>query len=82
MFSIYRYGLISHQSSVLIIGGYCDGTVASPLVAKYIIDKWEQVGNLQNSRHGHRAIANEDLIHVVGGSGTRFVSPQIILRFY
>ena len=69
-FSISRYGVISRKSSVLIIGGECDGTYSS-LIAKYTIDKWERVGNLQNSRAIHRAIANEDRIYVVGGfSGT------------
>ena len=68
-FSISRYGLISRKSSVLIIGGWCDNT-ASSLIAKYTIDKWEYVGNLQNSRYAHRAIANEDRIYVVGGYGT------------
>ena len=69
MFSIYWYGLISRQSSVLIMGARCDG-VSSSLIAKYTIDKWEQVGNLQHPRHYHRAIANGDRIYVVGGYGT------------
>ena len=68
-FSIYRYGVISRQSSVLIFGGLCDGSSAS-LITKYTIDKWERVGNLQNSRYGLRAIANDDRIYVVGGYGT------------
>ena len=68
VFSIYDYGVISRKSSVLIIGGYCDGSVSS-LIAKYTIDKWEHVGNLQKSRSSHRAIANEDRIYVVGGVG-------------
>ena len=65
-FSISQYGVISRKSSVLIIGGYCDGS-SSTLIAKYTIDKWENIGNLQKSRHDHRAIANEDRIYVVGG---------------
>ena len=69
-FSIFRYGVISRKSSVLIIGGYCDGS-ASSSIAKYTIDKWEVVGNLQKSRYAHRAIANEDRIYVVGGNGIR-----------
>ena len=68
-FSISRYGVISRKSSVLIIGGYCDGSYSSS-IAKYTIDKWQRVGNLQNSRHADRAIANEDRIYVVGGYGT------------
>ena len=69
IFSIYRYGLISRQSSVLIMGARCDGTVSSSLIAKYTIDKWERVGNLQYPRHYHRAISKGDRIYVVGGSG-------------
>ena len=68
-FSISRYGVISRKSSVLIIGGYCDGLLSSS-IAKYTIDKWQRVGNLQKSRSYHRAIANEDRIYVVGGYGT------------
>ena len=68
-FSISGYGVISRKSSVLIIGGMCDDSATSS-IAKYTIDKWERVRNLQNSRRGHRAIANEDRIYVVGGSGT------------
>ena len=68
-FSISRYGVVSRKSSVLIIGGVCDD-IPSSSIAKYTIDKWERVGNLQNSRRGHRAIANEDRIYVVGGDGT------------
>ena len=69
--SISQYGVISRKSSVLIIGGECDGySYIISLVAKYTIDKWERVGNLQNSRYQHRAIANNDRIYVVGGFGT------------
>ena len=69
VFSISRYGVISRKSSVLIIGGYCDG-INSSLIAKYTINKWEGAGNLQKSRRGHRAIANGDRIYIVGGAGT------------
>ena len=67
--SISQYGVISRKSSVLIIGGECDGINYS-LVAKYTIDRWERVGNLQNSRQNIRAIANDDRVYVVGGYGT------------
>jgi len=72
VFSISGYGLISRKSSVLIFGGKCDGYVSS-VVAKYTIDKWERVGNLQQARDGHRAIANNDRIYVVGGQATWYV---------
>ena len=56
------------------MGARCDddssSAFSSSLIAKYTIDKWEQVGNLQNSRRYHRAIANDDRIYVVGGIGT------------
>ena len=70
MFSIYWYGLISRQSSVLIMGARCDNGSSASLIAKYTIDKWERVGNLQHPRHWHRAISNDDRIYVVGGEGT------------
>ena len=72
VFSIHHYGVVSRQSSVLIIGGNCDGS-SSSLIAEYTIDKWERVGNLQDVRRGHRAIANNDRIYVVGGPGTLYV---------
>ena len=56
----------------MIIGGNCDGS-ASSLISKYTIDQWERVGNLQDSRRYHRAIANDDRIYVVGGEGQRYV---------
>ena len=71
-FSISRYGVISRKSSVLIIGGYCDDR-ASSSISKYTIDKWERVGSLQIYRRGHRAMANEDRIYVVGGVGESYV---------
>ena len=67
--SISDYGIISRKSSVLIIGGRCDGNTFQSLVSRYSIDQWERVGNLQNPRDQHRAIANDDRIYVVGGNG-------------
>ena len=72
MLSISEYGVISRQSSVLVIGGECDGRDSS-LIARYTMNKWERDGNLQNSRRGHRAISNGDRIYVIGGSGTLYV---------
>ena len=69
VFSLSRYGVISRKSSVLIIGGLCN-SIDTSLIAKYTIDKWERVGNLQDSRANHRAIVNDDRIYVVGGEGT------------
>ena len=65
-FSIHSYGVISRKSSVLIFGGWCDDSDSS-LIAKYTLDKWEHVGNLQQARYGHRAISNDDRIYIIGG---------------
>ena len=43
--------------------------MSTSLIARYTLDKWELVGNLQQARHGHRAISNGDRIYVVGGYG-------------
>ena len=72
-FSIYRYAAVSSGSSVLIIGGGCDGDtgLGSTRIAKYTMDKWELVGNLQRDRFSPRAIVNLDKIFVVGGTMTQ-----------
>ena len=52
------------------MGGYCNTyseNKYTPLIARYTIDKWESIGNLQDSRRRHRAIANDDRVYVVGG---------------
>ena len=64
------YGTVSRESSVLIIGGWIDGSETS-LIAKYTVDKWERIGNLQDKRHAHRAIINDNRIYVVGGRHRR-----------
>ena len=59
-FSICCYGTISRQASVLIIGGRIDGSDSS-LIAKYTVDQWERIGNLQDSRgwwHGISVLLN------------------------
>ena len=71
-FSICCYGTISRQASVLIFGGRIDSSDSS-LIAKYTDNKWESIGNLQDSRDRHRAIVNDDRLYVIGGSGTRYV---------
>ena len=74
VFRIGEYAVISRQSSVLIIGGYCDDTYSS-LITKFTIMndnnqfyEWKRVGNLQNGRIGLRAIANGNRFYVVGGT--------------
>ena len=39
---IYNYGVINLKSSILIIGGYCDGSDSS-FIAKYTIDEWNKL---------------------------------------
>ena len=68
--SIYRYAVVSRESSVFIMGGHW-GSSQSPRIAKYTIDKWELVGSLQDNRYGPRAILNGDRMYVVGGEFTR-----------
>ena len=62
--------MISRESSVFIIGGMCDSAYTSR-IAKYTLDTWTEVGNLQTTRKGSRAISNGDRIYVVGGEGTQ-----------
>ena len=52
----------------MIIGGGCQSEY-SPRIAKYTLDKWTEVGNLQKARYGSRAILNGDRMYVVGGGG-------------
>ena len=66
-----RYGVVSMQDAVFLFGGYCDTVRGTSRVSKYTIDKWEEVGNLQNTRYGPRTILNGDRIFVVGGEHTR-----------
>ena len=71
--------MISRKSSVLIFGEYCDESDSS-LIAQYNIDRWERIGNLQNSRQSHRAIANQDRIYIVGGEGVLYVFSDQIFK--
>ena len=50
------------------MGGDCDSPGNWSRIAKYTLDKWENVGNLQTYRYAPRAIANGDRIYVVGGA--------------
>ena len=64
----------------MIIGGYCDGIVSS-LIAKYTIDKWERIGNLQQARRSHRTIENDDRIYIVGGLDSGVIGASILYVF-
>ena len=53
------------------MGGDCNGSYKGrSFIAKYNLDKWEKVGNLQTDRYALRAIPNGDRIYVVGGVNT------------
>ena len=67
---IFRYAVVSRESSAFIIGGNCDSSYTSR-IAKYTLDSWTEVGNLQTTRYGPRAIQNENRIYVVGGEDTQ-----------
>ena len=67
---ISYYAVVSRQDSVLIIGGWCDDSYTSR-VAKYTVDNWTEVGNLQAGRRGHRAITNGNKIYIAGGRDTK-----------
>ena len=62
--------MVNRESSVLIFGGNCDESKYTSRIAKYTLDKWTEVGNLQTGRYGPSAISNGDRIYVVGGDGT------------
>ena len=65
--------MISRESSVFVIGGACDASIGtgSSRIAKYTLDKWTEVGNLQTDRYGPSAISNGNRIYVVGGDGSQ-----------
>ena len=66
----FKYILLwSYQSQIISTNYWRCDSIGSALVAKYTIDQWERVGNLQKSRAYHRAIADDNRIYVVGGFG-------------
>ena len=69
-FSIYFYGIVSRQDSVLVMGGLCDGVEVSRVAKFSSTGNWSRKGNLQEVRSAHRAISNGDRVYVVGGSET------------
>ena len=63
---ISRFGLVTQENSVYILGGYCDGRATSR-IAKFAINAWTDIGHLETARYGHRAIENSGRVYVVGG---------------
>ena len=67
--SISSYAVVSLASSIMVIGGSCDGNESSQ-VAKYTASSnaWTNAGSLIVARNGHRAVLNGNRIHVIGGN--------------
>ena len=63
---ISRFAVINFPSFFFVLGGYCDGT-SSSRIAKFETNTWAEVGNLKQARFGHRSIAANDRVYVVGG---------------
>ena len=66
LFSISNYASVSTQTSILIIGGWSDGSLTSSIV-EYKDDKWTVIGNLKQARYGHQAISIGSLVMIIGG---------------
>ena len=58
--------MINFSSFFFVLGGYCDGT-SSSRIAKFETNTWTEVGNLKQARFGHRSIATNDRVYIVGG---------------
>ena len=67
LFSISNYASVSTQTSILIIGGWSDGSLTSSIV-EYKDDKWTVIGNLKQARYGHQAISIGSLVMIIGGN--------------
>ena len=66
LFSISNYASVSTQTSILIIGGWSDGSLTSSIV-EYKDDKWTVIGNLKQARYAHQAISIGPLVMIIGG---------------
>ena len=75
-FSISNYASVSTQTSVLIIGGFRGFMTNSSesSIFEYKNDKWTIIGNLQQSRFRHQAIAIGSLVMIIGGRKLNYAS--------
>ena len=73
--------MISLDSAVYVLGGYCDGK-ASSRIAKFTINTWTDIGNLEQARFGHRAITDSGRFYVVGGYNAYLYVFFLKLSFY
>ena len=68
VFSISSYGSASSSDAVYLFGGYSytyGGAVTN--IARYKDWQWEQIGNLNEPRINHAAIAHGNRVFVIGG---------------
>ena len=66
---ISNYATASTRESVLIIGGYTDGSPAyTSTIAEFKNESWKNVGDLTQSRSSHGAISSGSITMVVGGN--------------
>ena len=67
-FRISWYATASTSESVLIIGGFTNGSPSYlSTIAEYKNGSWKNVENLAQARHGHGAITSGSITMVVGG---------------
>ena len=72
-FSLSYYATASTAESVFVIGGYTRDSstgLRTPIIAEYRDNQWFNVGNLNQSRHGHGAITAGSLTMVLGGTSS------------
>ena len=73
VFSICFYATTHTETSVYIIGGWTGDSYTgsrTTVIAEFKNEEWSVVGNLNQSRHVHGAIATGSLSMVIGGSST------------
>ena len=58
--------MINLPNCFYIVGGYCDGKATSR-ISMFAANTWTEVGHLKQARFGHRSIATNDRVYVVGG---------------
>ena len=77
IFRISTYATASTSDSVLIIGGFTNGSPSkTSTIAEYKDGNWRNVGKLAQARQSHGAIASGSVTMVVGGdpiSGSTYV---------
>ena len=70
--SIFGHATVSLDDSVYIIGGFTEKEGPNTkTIGKFFSGDWFQVGQLNEGRHSHNALATETEIMIVGGVGER-----------